>query len=179
MHGNFGKFFDEEIFFKIAERLAHENNLDYEINIIGSGPKVQLLRNAGLPNVHIYDGMSQEHIYKHLANASIGLSVHRDTEVMRRAFPVKVYEFVGAALPSVVIPVNQAHEALGLYRLGKCFSENNWQEAASFLLDLLSDDDLLGEYQRNIEENRWRFDRVQQVKKISRMVLKYDKQNMQ
>jgi len=140
MHGTFGKFFDEDIFFRIVENIG-SRSLNCVFVVIGDGAKMDMIRNRSLPNVVIYDQMSQKDIAAHLMVSHIGLSVHSTDESMKNAFPVKVFEYIGAGLPSVIIPENDGGRAVQDNGIGKTFSSLQWRDAAEFIACLIVDKD--------------------------------------
>ena len=140
-HGNFGELFDLDAFATIARDLAEQTTVDYRIRIIGFGKKLDALRALALPHVEVFGPRANAEIGALLREAHIGLSVHRHYDDEGRAFPVKVFEFIGSGLPMVVMPRNEGGRAVVDRGFGFTFEKDEVDEATSALKRLVEDGD--------------------------------------
>ncbi len=149
MHGNFSRFFDESVFGELLEMLER-SGLAFEVTVAGSGSKMHILQRLDHAFVSIRENLDQSEVLGLLTSADMGLSVHSNTPSMITAFPVKVFEFIGAEIPSVVIPVNAAGEFVQKHGLGRAFNEDAVDEAADFIAQLAADREAYNRYVANI-----------------------------
>ncbi len=175
MHGNFGKFFDEEVFIKIAKELG-KSSIDHQIVVIGMGSKIDILKQAKLPNVKILDSMTQQGIGQWLRRAYIGLSIHSDNESMRKAFPVKIFEYLGCCLPSVVLPLNEGGLLVQSEGMGYVFSPFGWTEMVEKIKELLEDKKQYQLIRETIRKRRSHFSREYQSKIFAEVVMQTRRQ---
>ena len=161
MHGNFGKFFDEKVFVKIARELE-KSLINYQIVVIGLGSKIELLKKKNLPNVEIFGLMTQQEIGQWLRQSYIGLSVHSDNESMRKAFPVKIFEYIGSCLPSVVLPLNEGGLVVQSEGMGYTYSPPGWTKAVEKIKELIEDKRRYRKTKEMIRKKRSRFSREYQ-----------------
>lgn len=138
-HGNFGELFDLEVFARIARGLAERVDVDYRIRIIGFGKKLEALRALALPHVEVMGPRDNAEMGALLRQAHIGLSVHRHYDDAGRAFPVKVFEFLGSGLPTVVIPKNEGGRAVIAGGFGGSFEASEVDDAIALLQRLVGD----------------------------------------
>ena len=138
-HGNFGELFDLDVFAAIARGLAARVMVDYRIRIVGFGKKLEALQALGLPRVEVMGPRDNREIGALLRRAHIGLSVHKHYDDEGRAFPVKVFEFLGSGLPTVVIPRNEGGRAVVERGFGGSFEAHEVDDAIALLARLISD----------------------------------------
>jgi len=138
-HGNFGELFDLDVFATIARRLAERVAVDYRIRIIGFGKKLEALKALALPHVEVMGPRDNAEIGALLREAHIGLSVHKHYDDAGRAFPVKVFEFLGSGLPTVVIPRNEGGRAVVARGFGGSFEAGEVDDAIALLQRLIED----------------------------------------
>lgn len=136
MHGTFGKFFDDDVFFKLAGYL-YENCPQCEFVVLGFGPKIDVIRQKALANIKVMDPMPQNEVGRVLSSSDIGLSIHTDDESMKKAFPVKIFEYIGACLPIVVLPENEGGRLVRDAGMGRTYSNNEWMHAAKYIMHLV------------------------------------------
>jgi glycosyltransferase involved in cell wall biosynthesis len=138
-HGNFGELFDLDVFAAIARGLAARVMVDYRIRIVGFGKKLEALQALGLPRVEVMGPRDNREIGALLRRAHIGLSVHKHYDDEGRAFPVKVFEFLGSGLPTVVIPRNEGGRAVVERGFGGSFEAHEVDDAIALLARLIND----------------------------------------
>ena len=108
-HGVLGYFQDIETLCTLAERL-HKHDID--MVAIGYGKKENLLQTCKAPNLRFLGRMDHQYTMQNAAQCHLGLCLRRDDGISKDAFPVKVWEYLGLGLPSIVTPRCEAGEFL-------------------------------------------------------------------
>ena len=103
-HGALGFFQDVESLRKLAEALTDDG---VDVVVIGSGRKAELFANPP-PNLRYLGRMSFEDTINEVAKCHVGLCLRRQDKISQDAFPIKVWEYLGLAIPCVVTPVCEA-----------------------------------------------------------------------
>lgn len=138
-HGNFGELFDSDLFVNIASGLASRVDVPYRILLVGFGKRLPDVAKLCLPHVEVRDRCSLPEIYKLLLDCDIGLSIHLPYDADLNGFPVKVFEFIGAGLPSVVIPMHEGGRLISSLGIGFAGSSSDWETAVEYLARLITD----------------------------------------
>ena len=133
-HGNFGRFQDVELIRQLAIATA-EMPLQYRL--IGFGAKLRLVE--GLPNVQIEQARPHDEIPQLLQSAHMGLSFRTSDDIGRYAVPVKLLEYQGAYLPSLVVPVTPDLEDLARAGAIQQFEAGQLKEMVAFLEKITTD----------------------------------------
>lgn len=168
-HGLFGKSTDIETIERIV-LYCHEHAGPHRFLFIGYGPKLDALKSRKLPNVTILGAVSQERIAEHLSASDLGMSVHLPTEHILAAFPVKVFEYIGAGLPALVLPRGLAGAEISSRGMGSAFQNDDWAAAAQWLVDLIASEALYGEYRRAVQSGRLIYSRQEQSARFADIV---------
>lgn len=100
-HGILGYFQDIETLLAVASRLQAEA---VDVIIVGYGKKQSLLERDLPANVQFLGRLTFEETIAAVSTCHVGLCLRYDDEVSRDAFPVKVWEYVGLGMPSIVTP---------------------------------------------------------------------------
>lgn len=100
-HGILGYFQDIETLLAVASRLQAEA---VDVIIVGYGKKQGLLERDLPANVQFLGRLTFEETIAAVSTCHVGLCLRYDDEVSRDAFPVKVWEYIGLGMPSIVTP---------------------------------------------------------------------------
>jgi glycosyltransferase involved in cell wall biosynthesis len=163
IHGTFGQFFDESIFMNIVKALDRKM-VQYKIIMIGEGHKLEMIKNNKFNNVEVWGQMNQSKLNYWIQSAHLGLSIHTDNNSMRGAFPVKIFEYIGCGIPSVVIPLNEGGKRVELEGMGFSCGSEDWMSAVEMIQQLLKDTKYYNEIVNNISKKRKLFSREHQAK---------------
>ena len=136
IHGNLGKYFNTDLFLSIA-RIVQEANHPIMFTLLGYGSSLKCISKYKYKCVKIVDNLSQVGIAEILRNSHLELSLHLDSPVMRKAFPVKIYEAIGSGIPSIVYPFNDAAIELEEKRLGWGVSSSSPENIVTLLTAIL------------------------------------------
>ncbi|MCX7978771.1 MAG: glycosyltransferase [Bdellovibrionaceae bacterium] len=111
-HGNLGRFQRVDLVVELA-RLCPE----IDFLVIGDGPAAKYLRDAPT-NLRYLGPMSIEELAPHVRRCHVGLSFRTEDRISTDAFPVKVFEYLGAGLPIIVTPPSEAGEFVEREKVG-------------------------------------------------------------
>jgi len=168
-HGLFGRLVDADNFIKIANYCAvHAES--HEFLLVGYGEKLDYIADQGLPNVRVLPKQSQSEIAAILHNSDIGLACMVENENTRVAMPVKVFEYVGASLPVVHLPIGVAGAEVQQHGLGFSSTCQEWEKAAEFLVKLIGSPEIRRELSQNVRKARHNYSRQGQSKLFAELV---------
>jgi glycosyltransferase involved in cell wall biosynthesis len=104
-HGVLGFFQDVEALLKVAERLLPHG---VDVVVIGYGRKEEPLKTTTLANVRFLGRQTFDDTIKTVEQCHIGLCLRLDDDISKDAFPVKVWEYLGLGIPSIITPPCEA-----------------------------------------------------------------------
>jgi len=132
--------------------------------IIGynEGPYIDFLHNLvgqlGLSESVLFLGPKRyEELPHYLAEADIGVAMHRPNELMRYAFPLKVVEYMAAGLSVIGTGVGETEKLILEGKSGRCVPCSS-EAFAGAVLDILSDSAVLTGYCEHAKEYAIRYD---------------------
>ena len=100
-HGVLGFFQDITTLCALAARL-HQHDID--VVVIGYGKKEHQLQACSAPNLRFLGRMAHERTMQTAAQCHLGLCLRLDDDISKDAFPVKVWEYLGLGMPSIITP---------------------------------------------------------------------------
>jgi len=104
-HGVLGFFQDVETLLKVAERLLPHG---VDVVVIGYGRKEETLKKTTLANVRFLGRQTFDDTIKKVERCHLGLCLRLDDDISKDAFPVKVWEYLGLGIPSIITPPCEA-----------------------------------------------------------------------
>jgi glycosyltransferase involved in cell wall biosynthesis len=114
-HGVLGFFQDVDMLIEVARRVEASG---IDVVVVGYGRKENALRASRLSNLRFLGRLSFDDTIAAIERCHVGLCLRTDDEVSKDAFPVKVWEYLGLGLPSIVTPPCEAGEFLEKHRCG-------------------------------------------------------------
>lgn len=135
-HGVLGFFQDVETLVEVARVLQAA---DVDVVAIGYGRKEQVLQQAGLPNLRFLGRLSFEDTMAQVERCHLGLCLRLDDGISKDAFPVKVWEYMGLGIPSVVTPPCEAGHFLQEHACGLQFKTGDVRAIVDAVLTLKND----------------------------------------
>ncbi|MFO0271067.1 MAG: glycosyltransferase [Gemmatimonadota bacterium] len=120
-HGLLGRMHDIALLLAVARRVA-ELRPEVRFLVAGYGPKEDQVRHHGLPNLEFRGKLAHGDVPALLREADLGLAFICENEGADGAFPVKVYEYLGAGLPVFVTPVSEAGRLIRDRAMGRAFA---------------------------------------------------------
>lgn len=139
-HGVMGFFQDIETLIRVAEAL-HQHEVD--VVVIGYGRQERLLRNGLPPNLSFRGRLPFEQTVAEIEKCHLGLCLRKDDGISKDAFPVKVWEYLGLGIPSIVTPPCEAGDFLESHRCGFQLESGRVQDLVDKILALKSRPDEL------------------------------------
>ncbi len=143
---------------------VHDEMPEARYLIIGynEGPYIGYLHNLvdqlGLSDSVLFLGPKRyEELPHYLAEADIGVALHKPNELMRYAFPLKVVEYMAAGLAVVGTEVGETKKLILEGESGRCVPCSS-QAFARAVLDMLSDSAALAGYGQRAKEYAKRYD---------------------
>jgi glycosyltransferase involved in cell wall biosynthesis len=161
-HGLFGRFFDLDTFLKIV-RHCQATCPPHEFLVVGYGPKIDIIVASCLSNVVVLPAMSQRDVAQLVRDSDIGLSVHSSDPSMLGSFPVKVMEYIGAGIPSIVLPYSEAGMEVAERGLGWSYDPSDWKLASDCIASLLCNACKLQEAKHRVLSQRLQYTRDRQA----------------
>jgi glycosyltransferase involved in cell wall biosynthesis len=140
-HGVLGFFQDIETLIVLAARLAAH---DIDMVVIGYGRKESLLRGELPGNLD---------------------------EISRDAFPIKVWEYLGLGMPSIVTPPCEAGQFVEQHRCGFQLPAGDIEALLRTILDLRADPQRIAAIARNCDAVSPQYSREQTGKQVAQLVV--------
>lgn len=143
--GNIGLTHKVEILVQLAEMLKEHKNIIFQI--IGRGPRVPALKKMveekQLPNCMFLPFQSDEMFPYSLSAADLGVVI-LDELTSKGSVPSKSYNLMSYGIPSLYIAGNDSelYNYAQKYGHAECYSENNLEAAAKYILKISSDSEL-------------------------------------
>jgi glycosyltransferase involved in cell wall biosynthesis len=135
-HGRLGRFYDLQTYMEVM-KLVERADSSIRFLMIGDLPEV--LGRAGCSNLTILPAMKLEDLARQLASCHLGLCLLRELPAMKKAFPAKAYDFLGAGLPMLVGPEGELADAVERMGCGVSFTKVSPQEVAQSIIELKQD----------------------------------------
>lgn len=168
-HGLFGRLVDDANIVKIANYCA-EHALAHEFLLVGYGKKLDDIAERGLPNVRVLAKQSQEIISSLLQDSDIGMASMVENDNTLVAIPVKVFEYIGAGLPIVHLPVGVTGREIQERNLGFTCDNEDWETAAQWLVEMINSPELREQYSKNVCRVRHQYSRQTQSKRFAEIL---------
>ncbi len=108
-HGVMGFFQDIETLIRVAGELQQH---DVDVLVIGYGRQEHLLRDDMPENLCFRGRLPFDETVAAIEQCHVGLCLRKDDGISRDAFPVKIWEYLGLGIPSIVTPRCEAGDFL-------------------------------------------------------------------
>ena len=120
-HGTLGYYQDIKLLLKIALLVK-----PYDINIviIGYGIKEKLIKDSKLSNLNFLGKLSFDKTIYEISRCHMGISTRIDNHLSRLSFPVKIWEYIGLGIPSIVCPLSEAGDFIKQNKCGFVFKNS-------------------------------------------------------
>jgi len=168
-HGNLGKLYDVELLRNIIDRL-NELESGMKFLVIGNGAKDYLFRQH-IENVTYIPEINHELIATYISRCHVGISTTRGDDFVRNIFPVKIFEYIGAGVPAIVIPSGVSGAMVERNGFGFQFENNQLEAIVEKILDLKNNKELYRAIVQNINRKRDMFTREAQLEKVERLLI--------
>ena len=155
-HGRLGRFYDPNLYLEIMKKVY---SLDPSIQFILVGEFQNSLDLERIENLRISPPMSLEELSEFLPKCHVGLCVLRELEAMKKVFPAKAYDYIGAGLPILAGPDGEMCETVRSLHLGVTFDQTNPEMIAKKIVELKTDNLLWTKLSLAVKSNRSQFGR--------------------
>ncbi len=132
-HGVLGFFQDVETLLKVAERLLPHG---VDVVVIGYGRKEEPLKKTTLPNVRFLGRQPFVDTINAVERCHLGLCLRLDDDISKDAFPVKVWEYLGLGIPSIITPPCEAGYFVAEHGCGLVHESGDFDAIVSTILAL-------------------------------------------
>jgi len=164
-HGTLGRFQNIEILIEVIE---YFNLLDRKVKflVLGEGNKDSILKNSDLINLEYIENIPYPDISKIISKCHLGLSFRTDDNISKMSLPVKVFEYIGVGIPTIVTPISEAGEMIESNQLGlQC--NNNVEEIINNIKIIRNN---YTHYINILKNKRDEFSRQHEIKKFNKVI---------
>ncbi|WP_061911963.1 glycosyltransferase [Devosia sp. Leaf420] len=135
-HGVLGYFQDNASLLAVGRQLAAH---DIDLVVIGYGRDAGLFENVDVPNIRFLGRLSQERTIEEVARCHVGISLRKDEEISADSFPVKVWEYLGLGMPTLVAPRSDAGDFVSHHGCGYNLAAGDIDAAVAHIVALRDD----------------------------------------
>jgi glycosyltransferase involved in cell wall biosynthesis len=132
-HGVLGFFQDVATLLEVAERILPHG---VDVVVIGYGRKEEPLQKTTLSNVRFLGRQPFDETIKQVERCHLGLCLRLDDNISKDAFPVKVWEYMGLGIPSVITPPCEAGDFVAEHGCGLVHESGDVDAIVSTILTL-------------------------------------------
>lgn len=157
-HGNIGQFQNPELLVEVVKEL-NKRGETFHCIAIGSGSKELVIKKSEVENLEFRGRLNNEELAKVIRTCHLGLSFRTDDEISARSIPVRVSEYIGVGIPTVLTPKSEGGELLDSYQVGKAFDNDEVSAICDFIQQLKYNQDLYQFYKNNAIRIRSNFSR--------------------
>lgn len=100
-HGVMGFYQDVETLVAVARALEPH---DIDVLVVGFGRKEDLLRTDPPANLEYLGRLPFERTFREMSRVHVGLCLRTGDDMSQDAFPIKLFEYIGLCIPSIVTP---------------------------------------------------------------------------
>lgn len=141
-HGVMGYFQDIE---KLVELIKHPDMHDIDFVVIGYGRKADFFRSLDAKNCRFLGRLSHNETMQQISICHLGISMRSNNIISRDSFPVKVWEYMGLAIPSLVYPRSEAGDFLESNNCGIQLPSNNVDDISNIIISIKSNQSMYDE----------------------------------
>lgn len=137
-HGVLGVFQDVNTLKNVITKLK---NLNINIIALGYGPKENLLKNIDQNNFKFLGRKTLNETIGIISKCHLGLSLRTKEYISLNCFPVKNWEYLGAAIPSINTPQNEAALFCSKHEIGQSLESGDVDMIINQINKYLNDND--------------------------------------
>lgn len=135
-HGVMGYFQDIET---LAALIVHPKLASIDFVVIGYGRKSGLIESIKSGNLRYLGRLPHTETIREVSKCHLGLSLRTFSQLSVDSFPVKIWEYMGLAIPSLVSPESEAGQFLVDANCGIQFTSRDVDQIAQMILDVRAD----------------------------------------
>lgn len=168
-HGIMGYFQNIQGLIDLAEALSMHN---IDVVVIGYGSQSPLAQQCALPNFFFLGKLSFDDTIAEIARCHIGVSLRKSGTISEDAFPVKVWEYLGLGLPTIVTPECEAGVFLESHGCGLQFKADQIDILKDKIVELAKDPDEMDRMWSNCLQMRMKYTRESLGIKAAQLIIK-------
>lgn len=169
-HGTLGYFQDLDLLLDIGA-LIEQKKMPIKILIIGKGSEDYKLTSKELPSCITFMGVQlYEKIPALINKAHIGLSLRKPGRISEDSFPVKVYEYIGCALPIINSPLSEAGFFIQQHKIGYHFDSPTAEDVVEKVIYLMENSEEYAEIVKNIFSLQNEFSNEKMSRKLAEQI---------
>jgi glycosyltransferase involved in cell wall biosynthesis len=153
-HGHLSHFRELDIIPKLAEK-----NKDVEFIVVGDGAQGDFFRKQKISNLKYMGHLEHMDLVRLVSRCHVGLSFRTNDIIGKTSIPIKIYEYIGMGIPSIVTPRGEAGALVEEMRVGYQFENDELEQMSACLALLKTDSEVLKDLCDNILKVRKNFDR--------------------
>ena len=141
-HGVLGYFQDSASLLEVGRQLEAHN---IDMVVIGYGRDAPSFELSGVGNLRFLGRLPYDQTIQEVARCHVGLSLRKDEEISADSFPVKVWEYLGLGMPTLVAPRSDAGDFVVRNGCGYVLDAGDVERAVSTIVALRDDPKLYEE----------------------------------
>lgn len=135
-HGVLGYFQDGTSLLEVGRRLQA---YDIDLVVIGYGRDADLFEQARESNIRFLGRLPYNQTMQEVARCHVGLSLRKNEEISADSFPVKVWEYLGLGMPTLVAPPSDAGQFVEQHGCGMVLAAGDIDGAVKGIVALRDD----------------------------------------
>lgn len=164
-HGILANMQDIESLASLIKSFDENETIDFYI--IGYGPKEGLIKKLkAKKNVFFLGKLSHEDTIYQISKCHIGLCLRTNEEVSQKSFPVKVWEYIGLKIPSIITPISEAGEYVEDREIGFQYKAGEVESIKKKIIEFKNNKFLYDKTVDNLSMIETSFSREKQANKI-------------
>ena len=167
-HGVMGYFQDIRSLIDLASILSTE---EIDVLVIGYGNQAELARACDLPNFLFKGRLSFEDTILEISKCHVGLCLRKSGSISEDSFPVKVWEYLGLGLPTLVTPHCEAGAFLEDNACGIQFAAGAVKDIAMKIIELKQKSELLSYMSSSCKKVRTQYTRERLGIEVAHLIL--------
>ena len=132
-HGVLGYFQDSASLLEVGCRLEA---YDIDMVVIGYGRDATSFESPGTTNIKFLGRLPYDQTIREVARCHVGLSLRKNEEISADSFPVKVWEYLGLGMPTLVAPRSDAGDFVVRHDCGYVLDAGDVERAVSTIVTL-------------------------------------------
>lgn len=157
-HGNLGLMQNISLLKNTIER-CYQLAPEISFVVAGTGPQADLLSGIKTPNFEFLGELDHNAVIQLIKSCHLGLSFRIEDDYSQLAFPVKVYEYIGAELPTLQAPESKAMIELSTSGMAIMLSGENLDELVVKIIELARSKEVYSKYVENIKVKKQQYSR--------------------
>jgi len=147
--------------------------------IVGDGDVIPLLKQKAQSDVFknkvlFVPKQSPENLFQYTANADLGLTLDKDTNInYRYSLPNKLFDYIHAQIPVLASPLLEVKKIIDEFQIGCCIDNHGPKHIAEKIHYMLSDAKARENWKKNLKLATAKLNWEEEQKKLTAVLLNY------